>query len=113
MKRDSHEGTKARRNTEGLGVKRQVAVPIEVMGLRFDEVFRADLIVGDVLLIELKSVSQLSPVHSKQVLTYLRLPNLPLGLLINYGAATFKEGVKRIVNDPQDSTNSTLRIHQP
>lgn len=150
MKRDSHEGTKARRNTEdlarvvvdcgfrlhrelgpgllesvyevvlqkmledeGLGVKRQVAVPIEVMGLRFDEGFRADLIVGDVLLIELKSVSQLSPVHSKQVLTYLRLLNLPLGLLINYGAATFKEGVKRIVNGPQDSTNSTLRIHQP
>lgn len=78
----------------GLTVKRQVKIPIEVMGLKFDEGFRADLLVENLLLIELKSVEKLSPVHSKQVLTYLRLLNLPLGLLINYGAATFKEGIK-------------------
>jgi len=97
----------------GMTVKRQVAVPIEVFGLKFDEGFRADLIVEDALLVELKSVSQLAPVHSKQVLTYLRLLNLPLGLLINYGTATFKEGIKRILNGPQDFKHSTLFINQP
>ena len=97
---------------EGLSVKRQFPVPIKVFGLSFEEGFRADLIVENALLIELKSVSQLMPVHSKQVLTYLRLLNLPLGLLINYGSATFKEGIKRIVNDPQDFTNSTLLINR-
>ena len=97
---------------EGLAVKRQFPVPIRVFGLDFEEGFRADLIVEDALLIELKSLSQLSPVHSKQVLTYLRLLNLPLGLLMNFGAATFKEGVKRIVNGPQDFTHSRLLINQ-
>jgi len=97
----------------GLTVKRQVKIPIEVMGLKFDEGFRADLLVENLLLIELKSVEKLSPVHSKQVLTYLRLLNLPLGLLINYGAATFKEGIKRILNGPQDFSNSSLRINNP
>ena len=97
----------------GLSVQRQVTIPIEVMGLKFDEGFRADLIVEDLLLIELKSVEKLAPVHSKQVLTYLRLLNLPLGLLINYGAATFKEGIKRILNGPQDFSNSSLRINNP
>ena len=100
-------------NDEGLAVKRQFPVPIRVFGLSFEEGFRADLLVEDALLIELKSVSQLAPVHSKQVLTYLRLLNLPLGLLINYGAATFKEGVKRIVNGSQDFTASTLSINKP
>ena len=98
---------------EGLSVKRQSAVPIEVFGLSFDEGFRADLIVEDTLLIELKSISQLAPVHAKQVLTYLRLLNLPLGLLINFGAATFKEGIQRIVNGTQDFTHSNLRINKP
>ena len=97
---------------EGLSVQRQLPVPIKVFGLSFEEGFRADLIVENALLIELKSVSQLMPVHSKQVLTYLRLLNLPLGLLINYGSATFKEGIKRIVNGPQDFTNSTLLINR-
>ena len=70
----------------GLVVKRQVPVPIKLMGMSFEEGFRADLIIEDRLLIELKSVESLLPVHSKQVLTYLRLLNLPLGLLINFGA---------------------------
>lgn len=82
----------------GLRVRRQVAVPVELMGLRFDEGFRVDLLVEDRLVVELKSVERLSPVHWKQVLTYLRLLHLPLGLLINFGAATFKEGVRRVVN---------------
>jgi iron complex transport system substrate-binding protein len=63
----------------GLRVRRQVPIAIRLMGLQFDEGFRADLIVEDALLIELKSVENLAPVHSKQVLTYLRLLDLPLG----------------------------------
>lgn len=65
----------------------------------------------DCLAIELKSVEVLAPVHAKQVLTYLRLLHQPLGLLINFGAATFKEGVRRIVNSHTDFTGSTLRIN--
>jgi iron complex transport system substrate-binding protein len=64
------------------------------------------------LLIELKSVEQLAAVHAKQVLTYLRLMNLPLGLLINFGASTFKEGVKRVVNHHLDTASSRLRINR-
>lgn len=96
----------------GLRVRRQVPVPINLMGLAFDEGFRADILVEDMLLIELKSVENLAPVHSKQVLTYLRLLNLPLGLLINFGAATFKEGCKRIVKGHQDFASSRLRVNQ-
>ena len=80
--------------------------------MQFDEGFRADIIVEDGLLIELKSVETLAPVHSKQVLTYLRLLNLPLGLLLNFGAATFKEGCKRIVNGEQTFVSSCLRVNQ-
>lgn len=93
----------------GLRVKRQMPIPIHLMGLSFEEGFRADLLIEDLLLIELKSVENLSPVHSKQVLTYLRLLNLPLGLLINFGAATFKEGCKRIVRNHRDFASSRLR----
>lgn len=82
----------------GHRVRRQVPVPIVFHGLRFDEGFRADLLVDDRLLIELKSVEQLAPVHGKQVLTYIRLLNFRLGLLINFGAALFKQGVKRVAN---------------
>ena len=96
----------------GLAVRRQVPVPIELMGLKFDEGFRADVLVEDCFLIELKSVERLLPVHSKQVLTYLRLLNLPLGLLINYGSPTFKEGVHRIVNKHNNFASSRLRVNQ-
>lgn len=96
----------------GLKVERQVPVPIELMGLKFDEGFRADLIIEDSFLVELKSVENLAPVHSKQVLTYLRLRSLPLGLLINFGCATFREGVKRIVNNLQDTSSCRLRLNQ-
>ena len=97
---------------QGLVVKRQVPVPIQLMGLTFEEGFRADIVVEDGLLIELKSVENLLPVHSKQVLTYLRLLKLPLGLLINFGAPTFKDGCKRIVNGPQSFGGSVLRVNQ-
>ncbi|GAB4166535.1 MAG: hypothetical protein Fur0032_04030 [Terrimicrobiaceae bacterium] len=81
------------------------------MGLTFEEGFRADIIVEDRLLIELKSVENLLPVHSKQVLTYLRLLKLPLGLLINFGVPTFKDGCKRIVNRHTKTQSSLLRLN--
>ena len=83
----------------GLKAERQVPIPIELMGLSFDEGFRADLLVNNTFIVELKSVEKLRPVHSKQLLTYLKLKKSSLGLLINFGSATFKEGVKRIAND--------------
>jgi iron complex transport system substrate-binding protein len=96
----------------GLRLRRQVPVPIHFMNLHFDEGFRADILVEDLLLLELKSVENLAPVHSKQALAYLRLLHLPLGLLINFGASTFKEGIKRIVNGPQSFESSCLRVNQ-
>jgi GxxExxY protein len=97
---------------QGLSVARQTMIPINFAGLILDEGFRADLIVGKRLVVELKSVDRLVDVHYKQLLTYLKLMHLPLGLLINFGGATFKENVKRIANHHQDSTSSRLRIHQ-
>ena len=96
----------------GLTVERQTPIPIHYAGLRFDEGFRADLLVEGSLLIELKSVENLAAVHGKQVLTYLRLLDLPLGLLINFGSATFKDGVKRIVNNHTNFASSRLRVNQ-
>ena len=83
---------------KGLNVERQVPVPITYQGAAFDEGFRADLIVEKKLIVELKSVERLQPVHSKQLLTYLRLTGLRLGLLINFGENMLKDGLKRIVN---------------
>ena len=64
----------------------------------FSEGFRADLLVEDCLLIELKSIEALNPVHMRQLLTYLRLMDLPLGLLMNFGAATYGSAVQRVIN---------------
>ena len=86
----------------GLEVERQKPVPIQYAGLKFDEGFRADLVVEGCLVIELKSVEKITPVHGKQLLTYLRLMDLSLGLLINFEAATFKEGIRRVVNDHRE-----------
>ncbi len=96
----------------GLAVERQKMLPFSFHGMQFDEGLRIDLLVAGCLVVELKSVENLAPVHSKQVLTYLRLSNLSLGLLINFGAATFKEGTRRIVNNHQDSISSQLRMNQ-
>ena len=82
----------------GLRVARQVPVPIQVDGVHFDEGFRADIIVEDMLILELKSVEELRPVHGKQLLTYLRLTNRSLGLLINFGYPDFRHAVHRVVN---------------
>jgi GxxExxY protein len=83
----------------GLKVVRQFPVPIIYEGIRFDEGFRADLVVEDSVIVELKSVETFAPVHAKQVLTYLKLMNLRVGLLINFGAPLLKDGIKRIANN--------------
>jgi iron complex transport system substrate-binding protein len=82
----------------GLMVERQLPIPICFDGIAVDEGFRADLLIEGRLLIELKSVEHTVPVHVMLVITYLRLMQLPLGLLMNFGAATFREGIKRVVN---------------
>lgn len=82
----------------GLAVERQVPIPIRFQGITFDEGFRADLFVEKKVIIELKSVERLQPVHSKQLLTYLRLTGCRLGLLINFGENLMKDGFKRVAN---------------
>jgi iron complex transport system substrate-binding protein len=97
---------------QGLKVERQKSVVFEYHGMIFDDGLRIDLLINDRLVVELKSVETLAPVHPKQVLTYLRLLRLPIGLLVNFGSATFKEGCKRIVNNHQDFASSRLRVNQ-
>ncbi len=82
----------------GLKVERQVPVAIVFDGIRFDEGFRADLIVEDKVIVELKSVENVVPVHKKQLLTYLRLTDKRLGLLINFGSELIRDGISRVVN---------------
>ncbi|WP_062785494.1 GxxExxY protein [Novosphingobium capsulatum] len=82
----------------GYKVDRQKPVDIEFDGMRFPAAFRADLIIEDRLIVEIKSVEKLSPAHAKQVLTYLRLMKLPVGLLLNFSGETMKEGIRRLVN---------------
>ncbi|MEZ6090056.1 MAG: GxxExxY protein [Pirellulaceae bacterium] len=81
-----------------LHVKRQFRVPIRYEDMVFDEGFRADLIVENRIVLELKSIEQLAPVHFKQTLTYCRLLDYRLGLLINFGAPLIRDGIKRIIN---------------
>ena len=95
----------------GLHVERQTAVRFEYDGLVFDEGFRADLLVDHDVIVELKSVERLAPVHGKQLLTYLRLMNKPVGLLINFGGNTLKEGLRRVVNDLPPSASPRLRVN--
>ncbi len=96
----------------GLHVLRQQLVAFEYDGMHFEEGLRIDLLVNGVFIIELKSVESLAAVHPKQLLTYLRLMRLPLGLLVNFGAATFKDGVKRIANNHTSFATSRLRVNQ-
>ena len=82
----------------GLSVEVQKSIPILYDELSFDDGYRADLIVEKSVLLELKSVVTLLPVHAKQVLTYIRLANLRVGYLLNFGVAHFKSGIKRLIN---------------
>ncbi len=93
----------------GLRVQRQVNVSFDYDGMHFDEGLRIDLLVEGQMIVELKSVEKLAPVHSKQLLTYLRLMNRAVGLLSNFGGATLKEGLQRIVNNYTPSLSAPPR----
>ena len=84
---------------DGIEAKRQVSLPMKFRGVLVENAYKIDLLVEDKLIIEIKSLERLAPVHSKQLLTYLRLSQLPLGLLMNFGQALFKDGVKRVANN--------------
>ena len=83
---------------------RQVAVPIRYKGVVVDNAFRIDILVERALGIELKSTERYNPLYPKQLLTYLRLMDLPLGLLMNFGQETFKQGIKRVVNNHRETS---------
>ena len=96
----------------GLKVERQKPISFVYDDITFDDGFRVDLLIDDRVVVELKSVEKLAPVHSKQLLTYIRLMNLPVGLLLNFGASTLKEGLHRIVNDLPSSASQRLRVNR-
>ena len=88
---------------KGLTAERQKPMPIMYDNIRFDEAFRSDVVVNGKVIAELKSVEALLPVHAKQLLTQLRLSGLKLGLLINFGEAHLKNGIKRVINGHLDA----------
>jgi GxxExxY protein len=102
----------AKLSAMGYEVIRQHPVDIEFEGISIAGAFRIDLLVDNRLIIEIKSIERLSAAHTKQLLTYLRLTNQPVGLLINFGGATLKEGLRRIVNDHKPSASPRLRVNQ-
>ena len=90
---------------QGFSVERQVFIPVEYQGLKFEEGFRADLIVEDKVIVELKCVEKLSNAHKKQLLTYLRLADRRLGFVLNLSEALMKHGITRIVNHLPEVAN--------
>jgi iron complex transport system substrate-binding protein len=94
----------------GFHIERQKVIRFEYDGMVFEEGFRADLVVEARVIVEVKSVEQLARVHAKQLLTYLKLTNTPVGLLVNFGAPTLREGLRRIVNGYSPAASSRLRL---
>jgi len=88
--------------SRGFQVQRQVVVPIEYRGLRFEEGYRLDLLVENLVIVEIKSVEEMTSVHKKQLLTYLRLTNKSLGLLLNFNVNLMKQGISRVANGMED-----------
>ena len=84
---------------DGLKCQRQVGIPVIYEDIKIDLGFRADMILGDKVILELKSVENIMPVHKKQLLTYLKLTEMKLGLLINFNVELIKHGITRIVNN--------------
>lgn len=91
----------------GLGVACQVAIPVAYKGMRFEEGFRADMVVADKVIVEVKSVEKVTPAHKKQLQTYLRLSGLRLGYLLNFGEALMSQGITRCVNGLPESPKVT------
>lgn len=83
----------------GMKVSSQVFIPFKWDDITFENGFRADLIVDEKVIVEIKSVQVIAPVHAKQLMTYLRLTKLKLGLLINFNEALLKDGIKRVANN--------------
>ena len=86
----------------GLSVKRQMPIPVHYQNMTFDEAFRADIVVDEKVIVELKSVERISEAHKKQVQTYLRLKGCKLGFLLNFGEALMKRGITSVVNGLED-----------
>ncbi len=97
----------------GLHVERQKRVALELDGMYFQEAFRLDLLVEQQVVVEIKAVEELARLHWRQVLTYLRLLDLRVGLLINFSCDTLMEGYKRIVNRYVDSAPRRLSVKRP
>ena len=87
---------------KGLSVQRQVSVPINFEGEHFDEGFRIDLLINGKVIIELKSVERVTGAHKKQLLTYLKLTNIKLGYILNFGTEIMKAGIFRVINGELD-----------
>jgi len=95
----------------GLRAARQVPIPIELRGLQFDEGFRTDLIVEDTVLVELKSVENVTKAHHRQVLTYPRLRGIRLGCLLDFGEALMRDGISRIINEDIEQISLRRALH--
>ncbi len=98
---------------DGFTVERQKAISFEFEGDRYENAFRADLIVNGRLIIEVKARETNAPIYATQLLTYLRLAELPLGLVINFGLPKLMDGVKRVVNDLPPEQSPQLRVNRP
>lgn len=96
----------------GLRVARQRMIQISWNGIDIEDAFRADLLVEESVIVEVKSVDRIAPVHLKQLLTYLRLTDLRVGLLLNFDVLKMKDGIRRVVNDYDPPDSSPLRINR-
>ncbi|HEY2069502.1 MAG TPA: GxxExxY protein [Rhizomicrobium sp.] len=95
----------------GFRAARQVPISFEYDGLRFKDAFRIDLLIEDSIAVEIKSIDRVALIHPKQLLTYLRLLQLPFGLLLNFGAPTLKEGIHRVANTRPSSAALRLCVN--
>lgn len=96
----------------GLRVERQQPMRLEYEGVVFEEAFRVDLLVDSRVIVEIKSIEKLAPVHTKQLLTYLRIADLRAGLLVNFGAPLLRDGLRRVVNGLTPAVSPRLRVNQ-
>lgn len=97
----------------GLAVERQRLISFAYDGIEIEDAFRADLIVQGSVIVEVKSLERPASLHARQLLTYLRLTDLRVGLLLNFGLELMKDGIKRVVNDYTPPISSPLRVNRP
>ena len=83
---------------KGLNVKRQVCIPVRYKQLRIEEGYRVDMLINDAVILELKCIDTFQPIHTAQVLTYLKMTGLKLGLLLNFKVDVMRKGIKRVAN---------------